>query len=133
VVEKVVRTRSAEAKRVLADELKNAGWDAVSACTIEKKPRIEAQDLSWWHQNTPPGERSETLRNLSYLRAYIKIAQSERLAAQGIQIEGARLWMDRSVISRLERDGYLKFDDKPTGAFEPMFELTDAGREWIKK
>ncbi len=39
--------------------------------------------------------------------------------------------MDRSVISRLERDGYLKFIEKPDGEFEPVFELTDKGRELI--
>jgi DNA-binding PadR family transcriptional regulator len=39
------------------------------------------------------------------------------------------LWMDRSVISRLERDGYLTF--VPEGR-EPWFELTDEGRRYIE-
>ncbi len=39
--------------------------------------------------------------------------------------------MDRSIISRLERDGYLSFSERADGEYEPTFELTAKGREWI--
>jgi hypothetical protein len=52
-----------------------------------------------------------------------------RLRAAGLFLERRRLWMDRSVISRLDRDGYLRFVED---AREPWFELTEQGRRYIE-
>jgi hypothetical protein len=52
------------------------------------------------------------------------------LHARGLFLARRRLWMDRSVISRLERDGMLAFVDH---AREPTFVLTEAGHAWIAR
>lgn len=124
--------RKGEALRVLEAELKNENWDTTSAFTVRDVAREEAARLSWWHENTPANETSETPRNRAYLRAYLKISGRDRLQARGIRLHKGRLWMDRSVISRLERDGYLRFIEKPDGEFEPVFEITAAGRDLIQ-
>ena len=123
--------RKGEALRVLEAELKAQGWNTTSAFTVRDVPREEASSLSWWHENTPANESSETSRNKAYLSAYAKIAGRDRLPARGIRLDRGRLWMDRSVISRLERDGYLRFIEMPQGEYEPAFEITEAGRELI--
>lgn len=122
------RKRASEARRILEEELRNANWDAASAFTVESGARPGAKALGWWHENTPLNESSDTTRNLAYLRAYSRIG-GERLYAGGLFLDRKRLWMDRSVISRLERDGYLQFcgADKT----EPWFELTEQGHNWI--
>ena len=124
--------RKGEALKTLRAELEAENWVNTSAFTVRDEPRNEAKDLAWWHANTPQNESSETPRNRAYLRAYLKISGRERLQARGIRLEKGRLWMDRSVISRLERDRYLRFIEVPEGEFEPVFELTDEGRELIK-
>ena len=49
--------------------------------------------------------------------------------AGGLFLARKRLWMDRSVMSRLERDGYVSFEGSEKS--EPWFELTTKGRKWI--
>ena len=124
--------RKGEALRTLKAELEAENWDNTSAFTVRDEAREEARKLAWWHENTPENESSNTPRNRAYLKAYLKISGRDRLQARGIRLNKGRLWMDRSVISRLERDGFLKFLEKPDGEFEPVFELTDAGRELIE-
>jgi hypothetical protein len=123
--------KKGSALAVLKEELTLAGWDNTSAFTVRETAREEARNLAWWHENTPPNESSDTKRNLAYLRAYVRISGGENLVARGIQLDRGRLWMDRSVISRLERDGFLRFVEKPADGYEPRFELTDQGRKWI--
>ena len=120
--------RKGEALRVLESELERQGWDNTSSFTVRDTPRDEARHLSWWHEKTPENESSETSRNKAYLSAYLRIAGRDRLQTRGIRLDRGRLWMDRSVISRLERDGYLIFIEHPTGEHEPVFEITDSGR-----
>lgn len=49
------------------------------------------------------------------------------LYAGGLLLDKKRLWLDRSVMSRCERDGYLDFEP----GRHPAFRLTDKGREWL--
>ncbi len=118
------RLRTTEARAILAQELAAVGWQAEPTFTFEDDPRHEATSERWWHANTPPNESSETKRNIAYLRAYIRIAVGMPLYATGILLDRKRLWMDRSVISRLTRDGYLRFEHKGK---DPVFTLTEAG------
>lgn len=124
----MTRVSATEARAILQLELDRVGWPALSALTIEDGARPGAAKLDWWHKRTPESESSDTKRNLAYLRAYSRIG-GERLYAGGLFLTRKRLWMDRSVISRLERDGYLKFcgEERP----EPWFELTQQGEDWI--
>jgi hypothetical protein len=125
--------KKGEALKVLKAELEAENWDTTSAFTVRDEPREEGRQLAWWHANTPANESSETARNRAYLKAYLKISGRDRLQARGIRLDRGRLWMDRSVISRLERDGYLRFIEKPDDEHEPVFELTVAGRSLIEK
>lgn len=123
------RTRAVEARRIISEELARAGWDTVSTFTVEDGARPGAENLEWWHENTPANESSETFRNLAYLRAYLKIAGEAPLYACGLLLDRRRLWMDRSIMSRLERDGYLTFEG--SGKREPWFALTESGQAFI--
>ena len=120
------RLRKMEAKRVLDGEVAALGL-SFPAFEVRDGVRPGANDLAWWHEHTPQAERSETKYNLAHLRAYVRIAGGDVLPAGGIPLERQRLWMDRSVISRLERDGYLKFEP----AVLSTFALTDRGRKWL--
>ena len=124
----MTRVSASEARAILQFELDRAGWPALSAMTIETGARPGTANLEWWHERTPDSESSDTKRNLAYLRAYSRIG-GERLYAGGLFLSRKRLWMDRSVISRLERDRYLKFCGKDKT--EPWFELTQKGQDWI--
>jgi|GEM_PF-1778995 len=122
------RLRSTEARSILADELERVGWPADSAFTLKDERRTEAQQEAWWHENTPENERSDTKRNLAYLRAYKRIAGELPIYATGLLLDRSRLWMDRSVMSRLTRDGYLRFAYVGKDA---VFEVTEAGEVFI--
>ena len=120
----MTRLRESEARRVITEELARTGWDTASTFTVREGRRPATEALAWWHANTPENEAAETSRSVAYLRAYLKIG-GPKLYAGGLFLERRRLWMDRSIISRLERDGYLRFAGE--GSSEPHFELTLAG------
>jgi hypothetical protein len=101
-----------------------------STFTVESGKRPSSGHLSWWHENTPANGAAETARNLAYMRAYLRISGDGRLFAGGLFLEKKRLWMDRSVVSRLERDGYLTFH--AVGS-EPYFDLTEKGQAAIDR
>jgi len=119
------RMSETQARAAVAEELAREGWNTASTFTVRDGSRPSTSSLAWWHENTPENETSETQRSVAYLRAYIRIG-GPRLYAGGLFLKRRRLWMDRSVISRLERDGYLVLADE--GSREPYFELTPAGR-----
>lgn len=120
--------RKAEALAMLDEELERVGLAPQSAFTIEKQKRPGSQRLSWWHENTPEQESADALC-LAYLRAYFRITGDRALPAGGLRLRKDRVWMDKSVVSRLEHDGFLAFE--PTGHFEPSFVVTEKGRHWI--
>ena len=101
----MTRFKKSDARQIMDEEIARLGLE-FAAFEVQDGPRPGANDLDWWHQNTPTSERSETRYNLAHLRAYVRISGSETLPAVGIPLYRRRLWMDRSVISRLERDGY---------------------------
>jgi hypothetical protein len=122
------RLRNTEARAILSEELAKVGWPSESAFTLKDERRPGAENEDWWHENTPDNERSETKRNLAYLRAYQRIAGDTPMYATGLLLERSRLWMDRSVISRLTRDGYLRFDHIGK---EAVFVITDSGTAFM--
>lgn len=122
-----MRLKRTEAKRIIDEETARLGC-GFAAFEVKDGLRPGANDLAWWHEHTPAAERSETRYNLAHLRAYVRIAGSDRLTAVGLPLDRQRLWMDRSVISRLERDGYLAFEPGLYAAFA----LTERGRDWLE-
>ena len=125
----------AEALAILEEELERVNCPARAVFVIEKQKRPGTQKLAWWHAGTPEiadepeDEGARTLRSLALLRAYVRITGGRPLPAGGLRLRKDRVWMDRSIIGGLERDGVLAFE--PTGHFEPCFVLTDKGRKWI--
>ncbi|HEX8059029.1 MAG TPA: hypothetical protein VF481_20340 [Novosphingobium sp.] len=99
------------------------------ALPIEKQKRPGSQKLAWWHDDTDAADAVETLVSLAWLRTWLRITGGRALPAGGLRLHKDRVWLDRAIISRLERDGILAFE--PTGHFEPSFVLTDQGREWL--
>jgi hypothetical protein len=124
----VTRLRKNQAREILLEELSQVGYDVVSAFQIEEGVRPGSTELDWWHENTPSNERSETRRSQAYLRAYVRIAGDLPIYVGGLLLDKKRLWLDRSVISRCERDGYLAFEQGRNAAFR----VTDKGREWLE-
>lgn len=124
----VKRIKQTEARKIIAEELERAGWETASTFTLGDGARPATDTLAWWHESTPSNETSETQRSVAYLRAYLRIG-GEKLYAGGIFLDRRRLWMDRSVISRLERDGYLQFEGE--GRREPYFTVTPKGGQLI--
>lgn len=118
------RVSEPEARAIIAEELARQDWQTASTFTVRDGARPESQTLSWWHQNTPAEETAETPRSIAYLRAYLRIG-GPRLYAGGLLLRRRRLWMDRSIMSRLERDGYVQFVGE--GTRDPYFALTPAG------
>lgn len=112
----------------LEGELADAGLGAPSAFTVRQNPRAGAETLEWWHARMRSGVSSQTPRTRAYLRAYVRIAAGNVLPAGGLMLKDGRLWMDRSVISRLERDGFLKFEGQGSVS---KFVITDQGRRLL--
>ena len=123
----------AEALAILEQELARVNSPARAEFTIEKQKRPGSQRLSWWHEgaadDASEDEGARTLRSLALLRAWLRITGGRPLPAGGLKLRKDRIWLDRSIVSGLERDGVLAFE--PTGHFEPSFIVTEKGRNWI--
>lgn len=118
--------KTAQARQIVEEELSKLGLES-PAFQVMDELRPGANELAWWSANTPHNECAETRYNLAHLRAYVRIAGGEKLFAGGIGLHRGRLWMDRSVISRLTREGYLIF----TSALHTYFTVTEKGRAWL--
>ncbi len=123
----------AEALTILEEELDRVNCPDRAAFIIEKQKRPGSQKLAWWHAGAAEADEApdgaDTLRSLALLRAYHRITGGRALPAGGLRLRKDRVWMDRAVIARLERDGIVAFE--PTGHFEPSFVLSGKGRQWI--
>ncbi len=124
-----VFTRKEDALTFLAEELARVGLPVEAAFTIEKQKRPGSQKLAWWHKDTPEPAAAALPRSLAYLRAYVRITGGRPLPAGGLRLHKDRVWMDKAVVSALERDGFVAFE--PTGHFEPSFIVTEKGHHWI--
>lgn len=118
-----------EALAFLAEELARVGLPAEGAFTIEKQKRPGSQRLTWWHADTPELGSADMPRSLAYLRTYVRITGGRPLPAGGLRLHKDRVWMDKAIVSGLERGGFLAFE--PTGHFEPSFVVTDKGQHWL--
>lgn len=121
--------RKEEALAMLDEEFERVGVLTPSAFIIEKQKRPGTQKLAWWHDSGIEAERCDWLHGLAYLRTYFRITGGRPLPAGGLRLHKDRVWMDKAVVSMLERDGFLVFE--PTGHFEPSFVATEKGRHWI--
>jgi hypothetical protein len=118
-----------EALAIIDEEFARVGSPARAALTIEKQKRPGSQRLTWWHENLPDPAGADALSSLAYLRAWVRITGGRALPAGGLRLRKDRVWLDKAVVSGLERDGFLAFE--PTGHFEPSFVVTEKGRHWI--
>lgn len=121
--------RKDEALAMLDEEFARVGLVTPPAFNIQKQKLPGSQKLAWWHDNGSATEGGDWLRELAYMRTYFRITGGRPLPAGGLRLHKDRVWMDKSVISTLERDGFLAFE--PTGHFEPSFVATEKGRHWI--
>ena len=122
--------RKSEALAIFVEELERAGCGAQAVFTIEKQKRPGSQKLAWWHQDAPEDAAPDLPLNLACLRTYVRITGGRPLPAGGLRLHKDRVWLDRSVISQLERDGFLGFAAE--GHFEPAFVVTAKGHHWIE-
>jgi hypothetical protein len=113
---------------IFDEEFARVDMPTPPAFPTEKQKRPGSQRLSWWHEGAVEGE-GIGLIGLAYLRAYDRITGGRPLPAGGLRLRKDRVWMDRTIIGRLERDGLLAFE--PRGHFEPSFVVTEKGRRWM--
>jgi hypothetical protein len=118
-----------EALAILQEELQRAGSSVQPAFTIEKQKRPGSQRLGWWHDDAAAEDDADLSQALALLRTYDRITGGRPLPAGGVRLRKDRVWMDRPIIGRLEREGLLAFE--PTGHFEPSFIVTEKGRRWM--
>jgi hypothetical protein len=123
--------RKGEALEILAEELERVGSAVPAAFRIEKQKRPGSQRLTWWHEDAPEQDCVEPSLSLACLRAYVRITGERSLPAGGLRLHKDRVWMDKAIISWLERHGFLALE--PAGHFEPSFVVTEKGRHWIAK
>jgi hypothetical protein len=121
--------RKSEALAMLEEELGRVGCAGRAQLTIEKQKLPGSQKLAWWQAQAPASESADALRNLAYLRTYFRITGGRPLPAGGLRLHKDRVWLERSVIASLERDGFFSFAAE--GHFEPSFVVTEKGRHWI--
>jgi hypothetical protein len=121
--------RKGEALAILDEEFARVDLPTPPAFTIEKQKLPGSQKLAWWHADAVEADGGTALRSLAYLRTYFRITGGRPLPAGGLRLSKDRVWMDKAVVSGLERDGILAFE--PTGHFEPSFVVTEKGRQWM--
>jgi hypothetical protein len=126
--------RKGEALAMLDQEFERVGLPTPPAFRIEKQKLPGSQKLAWWHDGAadaegPDAQSPDALTSLAWLRTWLRITGGRPLPAGGLRLHKDRVWMDRAVVSGLERDGMLAFE--PTGHFEPSFVVTEKGRQWI--
>ena len=114
---------------ILDEEFARVDLPTPAGLPIEKQKRPGSQKLTWWHAEADAADAVETMTSLAWLRTWLRITGGRALPAGGLRLHKDRVWLDRAIVGRLERDGILAFE--PTGHFEPSFVLTDAGREWL--
>lgn len=123
--------RPLKASAIVEEELVRAGCIPDSSSTPSHDRLLEAaRSKDWWLLNLHPTETSTTPRSTALLNAYVRIAQGDQsgaarpLFADGLRLDsGKSIHMDRSVIARFLRDGYVKFNAEKPAA--PYFELTE--------
>jgi hypothetical protein len=131
--------RKGDALRLLREELGLAETSTEYDFTVSDEPREDARAADWW-RTTDTG-LGETPRNKAYFRAYVRIANGggavtagDRLPARGLRLNPkGRLWMDRYVIGKMFERGFVEYQEKPEGMYEPAFVVTDAGEKWSKQ
>lgn len=129
--------RRGQALAILREELDRHGWPTDYDFTVRDEPMGEGADLAHWRESD--SGLGETSRNKAYLRAYVRMANDDlppstgdKLPARGLRLQPkGRVWMDRYVIGKMVGRGFLEFQSKPDGMFEPAFVLTEAGMIWI--
>ena len=123
------RVTGKDAQAILLEEIGKFSSRIDPIMDIQKSgPRAEARQLEWWLKDFDDTESATTDRNKAYLRAYRRIAGHERLYAQGLPLaDRGSIYMDRSVMRRLYRDGFVTFH----AARDPHFLITESGDEMI--
>ena len=118
-----------EALTIMDHHQKALGLGRFSVRNVRAK-----KDATKWHENywsgVPDSMASEKLRSLGALRAYLEIAGESKIFAQGIVLSVGRLALDKSVVYRLMRDGYINLEC--AGCEAAHFQLTAKGEEFLK-
>ena len=123
------RVSGLEAQAILREEIAKFPSRIDFMMDIKKSgPRAEAAAIEWWRKDFVDVESATTDRNKAFLRAYLRIAGGPRLWAVGLPLaDRGRVYMDRSVMRRLERDGYVAFVE----GHDPYFEVTPLGETLV--
>lgn len=123
-----MRVSGREAQDILREEIAKFSSRIDFMMDIKSGPRTEARQLDWWRKDAVDRESATTDRNVAFLRAYRRIAGGGPLWAEGLPLaDKGRVYMDRSVMRRLERDDYVVWVEGK----DPAFRLTETGEALI--
>jgi hypothetical protein len=122
-----MRPTGRQAQEILREEIDKFTSRIDFMMDLKVGPRTEAREISWWRKDFKDMESATTDRNIAFLRAYVRIGGAKLFAEGLLLLDKGRVYMDRSVIRRLERDGFITFHD----GRDPYFSLTAAGLDLI--
>jgi len=123
------RLTASEARDQLKAHIAALQADCEPIITVNHGPRAEARAIDWWYDGNVEEEGRITSRTIAYLRTYLDAAGQPKLYAAGIPLARGRLWMDKYVVRRLHKDGYLAFHQ----GMEPFFTPTEQAEALIAK
>jgi hypothetical protein len=122
-----MRVSRREAQAIITAELRKLSAELDDRTQFKSGPNVAARSHEWWIKYDDH-ESATTDRNKALLRAYMAIG-GERLWAIGLPLsDKERVYMDRSVMRRLEKGGFVEWRD---GKTEPYFLVTPAGQTFI--
>lgn len=122
----MLRPTRREAEAIMREEIAKFSSRIDYMMDIKSGPREEARTLDWWRKDSSDTESAITDRNKAFLRTYHRIAGSKLWSSGLPLLDRGRVYMDRSVLRRLERDGFVRWID----GRDPYFEITPAGT-WL--
>lgn len=124
----MARVTGRQAQDILREEIAKFDSRIDFMMDIKSGPRSEALTIDWWRKDFVDRESATTDRNIAFLRAYRRVSGGGPFWAAGLPLaDKGRVYMDRSVMRRLERDGYVVWNDGK----DPSFTLTPNGEALI--
>jgi hypothetical protein len=121
------RKTPAEATSILIQQCSELGEPSSSKPT--RAPINKALNRKHYWSGVSDNMAS-TERSKAYLRAYQEIAGDAPIYATGILLTRGRMPLDKSVMWRLMRDGFVEFKELP---LHSQFEITPDGQSWMNQ
>ncbi|MGK7653226.1 AAA family ATPase [Roseovarius sp. B08] len=74
------------------------------------KPNSAALDRDWWYEGDIGRDSEPKTRGIALFVSYLQIANG-RIPMDGLKLTDGYIWLDRAVMRRLDKFGYLRMED----------------------